>query len=179
VAIQEYEKLMKWPGLTAKEQCPLFLNRADSYVNLKDYNRGLQDVMQAEGVCFENPAKEEAKKRLGYMSGTAGPEAITFAQKSRFQAGMPPIGEARRQQMEALKGRLGPQDAKFLPKDQWLAVHLGGPEYRVFLRQDILNPRTRKKETKDIFIFNVNLWTGKAKVEKAPPPPQAPQKRAE
>ena len=175
VAIQEYEKLMKWPGLTAKEQCPLFLNRADSYVNLQNYDRALQDVMAAEGVCFESPGKEEAKKRLAYMSGAAGPEAVTFAQKSRFQADMPPIGEARRQQLEALKARLGPANARLFPKDQWLAVHQTGPEYRVFLRQEMFNQRTRRKETRDIFVFLVNLWTGKAKVEKAPPAPPAPQ----
>jgi len=174
VAIQEYEKLMKWPGLTAKEQCPLYLNRADSLVALQDYNRALQDVMSAEAVCFENPARSEAKKRLGYLSGTARAEAIAFAQKSRFQQGMPPIAEARRQQLEAMKAKLGPQNARFLPKDQWVAAHIKGPEYRVFLRQEILNPRTRRQETQDVFIFNVNLWSGKAKVEKAPPPPPPP-----
>jgi len=174
VAIQEYEKLMKWPGLTAKEQCPLYLNRADSLVALQDYNRALQDVMSAEAVCFETTSRNEAKKRLGYLSGTARAEAIAFAQKSRFQQGMPPIAEARRQQLEAMKAKLGPQNAKFLPKDQWVAAHIKGPEYRVFLRQEILNPRTRRQETQDVFIFNVNLWSGKAKVEKAPPPPPPP-----
>jgi tetratricopeptide (TPR) repeat protein len=173
VAIQEYEKLMKWPGLTAKEQCPLFLNRADSYVAINDYSRALQDVMAAEGVCFENPAKDDAKIRLAYMSGSAGAEAVAFAQKSRFQPGLPPIAEARRQQLETLKARLGPQGDKLMPRDQWLAVHLTGPEYRVFLRQESFNPRTRKRGLRDIFVFHVNLWTGKAKVEKAPnaPPP--------
>ncbi|MCM2266974.1 MAG: zinc ribbon domain-containing protein [Elusimicrobiales bacterium] len=174
VALQEYEKLMKWPGLTAKEQCPLYLNRADSYVALQDYNRALQDVMSADGVCFEAQSRDEAKKRLAYLSGTAGAAAIAFAQKSRFQQGMPPIAEARRQQLEAMKAKLGPQNAKYLPKDQWMAAHIKGPEYRVFLRQEILNPRTRRQETQDIFIFNVNLWSGKAKVEKAPPPPPPP-----
>jgi hypothetical protein len=174
VAIQEYEKLMKWPGLTAKEQCPLYLNRADSLVALQDYNRALQDIMSADTICFENPSRGEAKKRLGYLSGTARAEAIAFAQKSRFQQGMPPIAEARRQQLEAMKAKLGPQNARFLPKDQWVAAHIKGPEYRVFLRQEILNPRTRRQETQDVFIFNVNLWSGKAKVEKAPPPPPPP-----
>ncbi len=174
VAIQEYEKLMKWPGLTPKEQCPLFLNRADSYVALPDYNRALQDVMSAEAVCAEPASKEEAKKRLNYLSGTATAEAIAFAQKSRFQQGMPPIAEARRQQLEALKAKLGPANARYLPKDRWIAAHIKGPEYRVFLRQEVLNPRTRRQETQDIFIFNVNLWSGKAKAEKAPPPPPPP-----
>ncbi|MBI5743384.1 MAG: zinc ribbon domain-containing protein [Elusimicrobia bacterium] len=174
VAIQEYEKLMKWPGLTTKEQCPLFLNRADSYVAIQDYNRALQDIMSADGVCFEPTSKAEAKKRLNYLSGSALTEAVAFAQKSRFQQGMPPIGEARRQQLEAMKARLGPQNARFLPKDQWLAAHVKGPEYRVFLRQTVTNPRTHRQEVTDVFIFLVNLWSGKAKVEKAPPAPPPP-----
>jgi hypothetical protein len=171
VAIQEYENLLKWPGLTPQEQCPLYLNRADSYVNTADYDHALRDLMSAQGVCTENPSKDDVKKRLGFMSGSALAEAVTFAQKSRFQAGMPPIGEARRQQLEALKAQLGPRNARFLPRDNWMAIHVGGPEYRVFLRQETLNPRTRKTDTKDVFIFLINLWTGKAKVEKAPPPP--------
>jgi tetratricopeptide (TPR) repeat protein len=174
-ALQEYEKLLKWPGLTPKEQCPLYLNRADSYVALKDYDSALQDVMKAETNCTESLNREEAKKRLEYMSGGAGPAAIAYAQKSRFQQGMPPIADARRLQLEAMKAKLGPKNAWLLPKDIWLAVHVGGPEYRVFLRQESVNPRTRRKETQDIFIFLVNLWTNKAKVEKAPPPPPPPQ----
>jgi len=174
VALTEYEKLMKWPGLTSKEQCPLFLNRADSYVNLKDYDRALQDVMKADILCTEGLAKTDAKKRLLYLSGGAREEAVAFAQKSRFQPDMPPIGEARRRQLEALKARLGPKNAKMMPKDQWLAVHVGGPEYRVFLRQEGFNPQSGKTEAQNIFIFLINLWNGKAKVEKAPAPPPAP-----
>lgn len=174
-ALQEYEKLLKWPGLTGKEQCPLYLNRADSYINLKDYDSALQDVMKAEDLCKESPSREEAKNRLGYLSGGAGNAAIAFAQRSRFQQGMPPIGEARKLQLEAMKAKLGKKNAWLLPKDQWLAVHVAGPEYRVFLRQESVNPRTRRQETQDVFIFVVNLWTGKAKVEKAPAPPPPPQ----
>lgn len=166
-ALPEYEKLMKWPGLTAKEQCPLFLSRADSYIQLKDYPSALRDVMSAEGACLENPEMTEAKKRLARISGAAGAEAVAFAQNSRFKAGMPPIAEARRRQLETMREQLGPQKARFLPRDQWLAVHVTGPEYKVFLRQEALDPRTRRKETKDVFIFHVNLWTGKAQVENA------------
>lgn len=175
-ALGEYEKLLRWPGLASAEQCTLYLNRADSYVSLKDYEKGLQDIMKAESLCAVSPAKEDAKKRLGYMSGSARDEAIAFAQKSRFQQGMPPIGEARKRQQEALKARLGPKGAKLLPKDQWMAVHVAGPEYRVFLRQESFNFQTRKTETQNIFIFLVNLWTSSAKVEKAPapPPPMGP-----
>jgi hypothetical protein len=134
-------------------------------------------VLKAEGICTESPSKEEAKKRLEYLSGGAGPAAIAYAQKSRFQQNMPPIAEARRLQLEAMKAKLGTRNAWLLPKDQWLAVHVSGPEYRVFLRQESVNPRTRRKESRDIFIFLINLWTNKAKVEKAPPPQAPPQKR--
>jgi|GEM_PF-860899 len=170
-ALAEYDKLLSWPALASAELCTLYLNRADSLVNLKDYDKALQDVMKAETLCVTSPAKEDTKKRLAYMSGTAGNDAIAFAQKSRFQPNMPPIGEARRLQLETLKARLGPKNAKLLPKDQWLAVHVGGPEYRVFLRQDTYNPQTRKTDTQNIFVFLINLWTDKAKVEKAPAPP--------
>ncbi|OGR77078.1 MAG: hypothetical protein A2X32_07285 [Elusimicrobia bacterium GWC2_64_44] len=179
VALQEYDKLLKWPGLTAEQLCPLHMNRADSYIYLKEYEKALNEVMTASSLCLQNPEKDDTRKRLNYMSGSAGPEAIAFAQKSRFQQGMPPIGEARRQQFEALKARAG-RNAKFLPKDAWLAVHVAGPEYRVFLREETYNPSTRKAETRDIFIFLINLWTSKAKVEKAPPappPPGAPPKK--
>ncbi|OGR67520.1 MAG: hypothetical protein A2X30_02650 [Elusimicrobia bacterium GWB2_63_16] len=171
VALAEYEKLLKWPGITAEEACPVRLNRADAYIYLKEYDRALQEVMTAEGICSQNPAKDEAKKRLRYMSGAAGDDAVSFAQKSRLQQGMPPIGEARQLQLEELKKRVGPRNARLLPKDQWLAVHVAGPEYRVFLREERHNSQTRKPETQDVFIFLINLWTGKAKVEKAPPPP--------
>lgn len=178
-ALAEYDKLFKWPGLASAELCTLYLNSADSCVNLKDYERALHDIMKADGLCAVSPAKEDAKKRLGYMSGSAGKDAIAFAQKSRFQPGMPPIEETRKRQFEALKARLGPKNAKLLPKDEWLAVHVAGPEYRVFLRQSVLNPQTRKTETRDVFVFLINLWTDKAKVEKAPaaPPPHGPKPR--
>ncbi len=174
VALSEYEKLMKWPGLTAKEHCPLYLNRADAYVNLKDYDRALQDVMKADVLCTQGPARDDAKKRMLYLSGGAREEAMVFAQKSRFQPDMPPILETRRRQLEALRARLGAKNARMMPKDQWLAVHVGGPEYRVFLRQESFNPQTGRAEAQNIYIFLINLWNGKAKVEKAPAPTPAP-----
>ena len=174
VAIAEYEKLMKWPGLTAKEHCPLYLNRADAYVNLRDYDRALQDVMKADVLCTQGPAKDDAKKRLLYLSGGGREEAVVFAQKSRFQPDMPPIAETRRRQLEAIRARLGSKNAKLMPKDQWLAVHVGGPEYRVFLRQESFNPQAGRTEAQNVYIFLINLWNGKAKVEKAPAPPPGP-----
>ena len=175
VALQEYEKLLKWPGLTPAELCPLHLNRADSFVYLKEYDKALQEVMAASGICTQNPGKDETAKRLAYLSGSAGADAVAFAQKSRFQQDMPPIAEARKLNYDALKARLGPKNYKLLPKDQWLAVHVAGPEYRVFLREEAYIPQLRKSETREIFIFLINLWTNKAKVEKAPPPQGAPK----
>lgn len=174
VALQEYDKLLKWPGVTADQLCPVHLNRSDSFVYLKEYDKALQEVMTASTLCTKNPEKDDSKKRLTYMSGSAGAAAVAFAQKSRFQQNMPPLAEARKQQLEMLKARLGPKNAKLLPKDQWLAVHVAGPEYRVFLREEVYNFATRKAESRDVFIFLINLWTSKAKVEKAPPPPPPP-----
>ncbi len=174
-ALEQFDRLLKWPGLASAELCVIHLNRADSGVAVKDYENALHDIMKAESLCIQSPQKEDSKKRLGYMSGSAGNEAISFAQKSRLRPDMPPILEAHRRQMEILKAKLGAKNAKQMPKDEWLAVHVAGPEYRVFLRQSHLNPQTRKTETQNIFIFLVNLWTAKAKVEKAPPAPQAPQ----
>ncbi|MDA8131985.1 MAG: zinc ribbon domain-containing protein [Elusimicrobia bacterium] len=168
VALQEYDKLLKWPGATSDQLCPVHLNRADSFVYLKEYDRALRELMDASSLCTQSPAKESTRTRLYYMSGSAGPAAVAFAQKSRFQPGQPPIGEARSKELADLKAKLGPRNARLLPKDQWMAVHVAGPEYRVFLRQEGINLRTKKSETQTLYTFLVNLWTGRATVEKAP-----------
>ncbi|OGS11693.1 MAG: hypothetical protein A2234_08380 [Elusimicrobia bacterium RIFOXYA2_FULL_58_8] len=174
-ALEEYEKMLKLPNLTVEEQCPLFLNRADVYVNIKDYEKGLADIMRAETACTQSPSKEDTAKRLAYMGGGAAEEAINFAKNSRLGQGAQTVSGARRKQLEELAARLGKKNARLLPKDQWLAIHLAGPEYRVFLRQEALNPVSRKKETTDIFIFFVNLWTRQGKVETAPAGYAGPQ----
>lgn len=168
-ALDEYENMLKLPSLTVEQQCPIFLNRADVYVNTKDYEKALADVMRAGTVCIQGPSKDDAVKRMSYMSGAASEEAINFAKRSRLEPGAPPVRALRRRQLEALKTKLGPKGAKYLPTDTWLAMHLSGPEYRVYLRQEALSPATRKRETADIFIFFINLWTSKGKVEQAPP----------
>lgn len=175
VALQEYDKLLKWPGITADQQCPLHLNRADSYVYLGDHERALQEIMTASTLCTQSPSKEDARKRLYYMSGSAGNIAIAFAQNSRLQQGMPKIIDLRKSQREDMKKRLGPRNARYLPKDQWFAVHTTGPEYRVFLREETLSARTRKTETRDLYVFLINLWTNKAKIEKSPSFPAQPK----
>ncbi|HNW45228.1 MAG TPA: hypothetical protein PKI19_12035, partial [Elusimicrobiales bacterium] len=97
-----------------------------------------------------------------------------FAKMSRLGPGMPPISAVRRRHLEEKAAKLGPKNARFMPKDTWVAVHLAGPEYRVYLRQEVLNPASRKKETSDVFVFFVNLWTRQGKVEKAPEPGALP-----
>ena len=173
VSIQEYEKLLKWPGVTQEEQGIVYLNRADAYVANKDYDNALQDVMRAESLCSGEPQKSDAKRKLRFMSGTAFDEAIDFAQKARYQGVQ--VGELRRQQLEQMKARVG--NSSKLPKDRWFSVHVAGPEYRVFLRQQVYNPATRKIDSDDIFIFWVNLWSNTGKVEKAPgmPGPSLPK----
>ncbi len=168
-ALEEYAKLLQWPGLTNDQLCPLHLNRADDYVYLKDYDRALQEVMAASEVCTAGPSKEDARKRLRYMSGAAGPDAIAFVQNSRLKPDGPTIAEMRGQQLAALRKRLGRARARYLPRDQWLAVHVAGPNYRVYLRSEALDPRTRRPQTMDIYVFLVNLWTEKAEAEKLPP----------
>jgi len=167
-ALDEYEKMLKLPELTVEQQCPIFLNRADVYVNTKNYEKALADVMRAGTVCVQGPSRDDALKRQAYMSGAASNEAIDFAKRSRLQPGSPPVRSVRRRQLDALAAKLGAKGARYLPKDEWLAVHLSGPEYRVYLRQEVLDQATRKRETSDIFVFFVNLWTSKGKVEKAP-----------
>jgi len=173
-ALAEYERMLKLPELTVEQQCPLFLNRADVYVKMKDYERGLADIMRAGTACTQNPSKEDAAKRTLYMGGGGSEEAVAFAKMSRLGPGAPPITAVRRRHLEELAAKLGPKNAKYLPKDQWLAVHLSGPEYRVFLRQEALSPVSRKKEMTDVFVFSVNLWTRQGKVEKAPDPGATP-----
>ena len=173
-ALDEYGKMLNLPALTADQQCPIFLNRANVYVHMKDYEKGMADLMQAEKTCTRNPSKDDTAKRMVYMGGGATQEAIAFAKNSRLGPGAPPFGMVRRQNLEALEARLGPKNAKYLPRDLWLAVHLSGPEYRVFLRQEALNPATKKREMTDVFVFFVNLWTRQGKVEKAPTPGASP-----
>lgn len=168
-ALDEYEKMLKLPDLTLEQQCPLFLNRADVHVNMQDYEKSLADTMRAGEACTQSPSKEDAANRMRYMSGGASEDAIDFAKRSRLQPGMPSVSAVRRRQLDALAAKLGPKGARFMPKDQWIAVHLAGPEYRVFLKQEARNPVSKKTETTDIFVFLVNLWTRNGKVEKAPP----------
>jgi tetratricopeptide (TPR) repeat protein len=172
-ALEEYEKMLKLPNLSSDEQCPVFLNRADVYVNIKDYERGFSDVMRAVTVCTQSPAREDAARRRQFMSGEALEEAVDFARKTRLAPEAPPVAAARRRQVEALAAQLGPKGARLLPQDKWSAEHLVGPEYRVFLRAEATDKASQKRQISDIFVFTVNLWTRQGKVEKLDPGLQA------
>lgn len=167
-AIDEYEKMMKLPDLTPEQQCPLYLNRGDVYVDMREYDKTMADIQRATEICKQSPSKEDAANRLRYMTGTAMEDAIDFAKRSRLQPGQPPVVALRKQQLDALAAKLGRKGARYLPLDQWTAVYISGPEYRVFLKQTALDPAAKKAVTSDVFVFLVNLWTKNGKIEKAP-----------
>ena len=164
-AVEEYGALLASEGLSMKEQCPLFLGRADAFVQLKKYDAALNDMLKADGVCFGDVNRVEFAKRMRFMNGDARAEAVSFAQRTEPRPDLPPFGELRRRELEAVAARLGPKKIKYMPKDSWIAAHLAGPEYRVVLRQEVLNPLTRQKEVEDVYVFMVNLWTGVIKLE--------------
>ena len=166
LAIREYNAMINDNRLSQKEQCPLYISRADAFVRLRKYENALDDTMKAGAVCEGEVNKKESAERLHYLNGDAKPEAIAFVQRSRFSPDQPPLLEARKRELSDLAAKLGPRKAKFLPKDTWLAAHISGPEYRVTLREETLRPGAGTAEIRDIMVFNVNLWTARAKIEK-------------
>lgn len=169
-AIKEYDALLDDTRLLPKEQCPIYISRADAFVRLKKYENALDDAMKAGMVCEGEGNKKETAVRLRFLNGDAKPEAIAFAQHLRLSPNQTSIIESRWRALSALTAKLGHQKAKFLPKDSWLAAHISGPEYRVVLREESLKPGTKTKEIRDIMVFNVNLWTASAKIEKSRQP---------
>jgi len=172
LALDGYNGLLKSNALANKEQCPLYVSRADTFVKMKKYDAALNDMLKADGVCFGDEHRADVVRRMRFMNGEARADAVSFAQSTTPRADLPPFGELRRQEVEALAARLGPKNTKYIPKDSWIAAHMTGPEYRVVLRQETVNPRTRQKEVKDIYIFMVNLWTGAIKLEQGTLPPK-------
>ncbi|MBI4803219.1 MAG: hypothetical protein HY796_11920 [Elusimicrobia bacterium] len=166
-ALKEYDELLKMPERLAKEQCPLYLNRADALVRMKKYDSALYDMLHADAVC-PDANKAEVLKKTRVLNGAAMQEAVDFAQKTSLRPDLPPLGELRKKDFAELAAMLGPRNIKFMPKDNWITAHLSGPEYRVVLRQEGINPRTRQKDFKDLYMLVVNLWTGGIKIEKAP-----------
>ena len=171
-ALDEYKGLLRSNALTDKEQCPLYVSRADAYVKMKKYDAALNDMLKADGVCLVDASRADAVRRLRFLNGEARPDAVSFAQRTKPRPDLPPFGELRRQELGAIAARLGPRNASYMPKDNWIAAHLAGPEYRVVLRQEVLNSRTRQKEVKDVYTFTVNLWTDAIKLEQGTLPPK-------
>ena len=164
-ALDEYGELLKSEGISLKERCPLFLSRADAYVKLHRYDAALDDMLKADDVCVDETNRAEVVRRMRFMNGDARAAAISFAQQTKSRADLPPFGELRRKELDAIAARLGPRNIRYMPKDEWVAAHLTGPEYRVVLRQESLNPRTRQKDFTNVYVFMVNLWTGVIRLE--------------
>ncbi|HBB67558.1 MAG: hypothetical protein A2X28_00800 [Elusimicrobia bacterium GWA2_56_46] len=171
-ALEEYGDLLGAEGFPLKEQCPIFLSQADAFVQLKMYDSALDVMLRADGICLGDANRGEVVKRLRFMNGDARADAISFAQGTRPGPGLPSFGELRRRELSGTAAGRGPKNARYAPKDNWIAAHLAGPEYRVVLRQETIEPRARQKEVKDIYVFVVNLWTGKVRLERGILPAQ-------
>lgn len=178
LALDGYNGLLGSNTLTEKEQCPLYVSRADTFVRMKKYDAALSDMLKAGGVCSGDAHKADVVNRLRFMNGEAGADAVSFAQRTAPGQDLPPFGELRRRELEAAAARLGTNNRKYMPKDSWTAAHVSGPEYRVVLRQEAVNMRTRQKEVRDIYIFMVNLWTGVIRLEQGVLPPRQKAKQA-
>ncbi|MCG2726083.1 MAG: zinc ribbon domain-containing protein [Elusimicrobia bacterium] len=153
-----YQKLLSDKNASQLEQCQILLTRSDAFAGAKQYRNALKDILVAQTICPDN-FQDDLKTFLGYLIGTSKEEAIAFAQKSRFKSGMPTIAELREIENADMAKQLGRKNRKFMPKDKWSAIHITGPEYRVFLREEKINHLTKMKESKNLRIFRVNLWS--------------------
>ncbi len=172
LALDEYGELLKSQTVSTKEQCTLFLSRADAYVKINRYDSALDDMLKADGTCADEPSRAEVVKRMRFMNGDARADAVSFAQRTKPRTDLPPFLELRRKELEATAARLGPKNMRYMPKDNWVAAHLTGPEYRVVLRQESLNQRTRQNDVKNVYEFMVNLWTGGIRLKEGVLPPK-------
>lgn len=163
-SIKEYDKLLVYRGLPPESVCRILLNRSDAFVRMNDYVTAVDNVLKAHDLC---PAELQDKVSLlmKYLNGDARNESIEFAQQSRLSPKMPVIIEMRKLQMEELSKKLNQKNKKYLPKDFWVAVHLTGPEYRVMLKQERIDPHYGAKIVEDIYSIRVNLWTRKVFIE--------------
>ena len=175
-AIKEYDDLLDDNRLSVKEQCPLYVGRADALVRIKNYDKALDDAMKADSVCSGEINKKETEARLRFLNGDAKQEAISFVQRSRSAPDQPPLLAARERDLEDLAAKSGYKKTKFAPRDVWIAAHITGPEYRVILRQETTKPGVRTPEISDIMVFTVNLWTSRAKLERGSLPAPRPQR---
>lgn len=163
-AVDIYGNLMVKKELSSKEQCPLYMGRADALVRLGDYDGALADARNAQIHCLGRIDAAEADRRLRYISGQALNDAVEYVKNSRFKSGGPTLLQARAAEVSLMRAR----GIRPLPQDSWLAEHAGGPEYRVMLREELPAPRGRRPQIKNLHVFKVNLWTGTASAERAP-----------
>ncbi|MEW6041011.1 MAG: zinc ribbon domain-containing protein [Elusimicrobiota bacterium] len=164
-SIKEYDNLLMYPGLPPGNACQILMNRSDAFVRMKDYVKAVDNVLKAHDVCPDE-FQDEVSLHMQYLNGDARDKSIEFARQSRLSSNTPPIIEMRKLQMEELSKKLGPKGKKYLPRDFWVAVHLSGPEYRVMLREERIDPNFGTKIVEDIYSFQVNLWTRKIFIEK-------------
>ncbi|KAF0125327.1 MAG: putative membrane protein [Elusimicrobia bacterium] len=163
-AVDLYGGLLVKKELSSKEQCPLYMGRADALVRLGDYEGALADARNAQVHCLGRIDADEADKRLRYINGQALDEAVEYVKNSRFKSGGPTLFQARAAELSLMRAR----GIRPLPQDRWLAEHAGGPEYRVMLREELPSGRGRGPQIKNLHIFKVNLWTGTASAERVP-----------
>ncbi|MEA3307274.1 MAG: hypothetical protein U9Q34_05780 [Elusimicrobiota bacterium] len=165
-AFKIYRNLLANKKASKLEQCQILLTRSDAYAGAKKYNEALKDILVAKTICPPN-FQGDLKMFLNYLTGKSKKEAITFAQKSKFKADLPTIFELRKIERANIAKRLGKRRRKYMPRDKWSAIHIQGPEYKVFLREIRINPLTRMKESKNLRIFRVNLWSHSIALENA------------
>lgn len=160
-AIEIYNELLSFENIPLKNKCPLFMSRADAYVRIKEYDRALDDINSATSVCPEGINRNEALKRLSYISGSALPEAISLAKNARLSPESPTLLEMRNSQLNLIDSKT----SKFFKyRDEWKASHIAGPEYDVVLLQQKIDRKGKKIEETEIYKIHVNLWTGSIKM---------------
>jgi tetratricopeptide (TPR) repeat protein len=163
-SIKEYDNLLMYRGLPPGNVCQILLNGSDAFVKMKDYVKAVDNVLKAHDVCPDE-FQDKVSLLMKYLNGDARNESIEFAQQSRLSPNMPTIIEMRKNQIEELSKKLGSKNKKYLPKDFWVAVHLSGPEYRVILKQERIDPHYGAKIIEDIYSLQVNLWTRRIFIE--------------
>jgi len=151
-ALKIYEELSQFKELSMKNKCPLLIARSDAYVRKGDYKKAREDMSSAINTCLSKINQEEALKRWKYINGQATDEAIKMAKKFYNYKNLD-----KKEEFELKKS------IKIL-KDNWIAENIDGPEYEVILRKEKIF-KNGKKETKDLYKFKVNLWTGDIKIE--------------
>jgi len=156
-AIEIYTQLLLFEDISLKNKCPLFMSRSDAYVRIKEYDKALEDINSATVSCPQGINRNEALKRLSYISGSALSEAVSLARNARLSPERPTLLEMRNTQLDSINLKAS---KSFKYRDEWIASHIGGPEYNVVLIQQKIDRKGRKVEENEIYKIYVNLWTG-------------------